>query len=143
LCLVFACVSVLLASGRDDALLKRVERETETMQTQTDTATRTKPAKPASVGLFTKADLDYLRRLTARMVAIDAWESAKRFTAREGDLVSDAWLITPWGGDYGSPPEIARECDGAYTLYDGNLNLLAKGKTIQAVTKRFARALAV
>lgn len=78
--------------------------------TDTTTTARTKPAKLASAGLFTKDDLDYLRRLTARMVALGAWDGAKRFTARDAGMVSDAWLIMPWGGDFGARPEIAREC---------------------------------
>ena len=122
------------------------------MQTQTETTARTKPAKrvggrftkqPTEAWQFTTADLDYLRRLTARMVAIGAWERTERVTMDtvNGEAIeADYWYLSVWSGDDDARPAIERH-DGMYFLTAGDGTELARGKTIASVTKRFARAL--
>jgi len=55
------------------------------MRTQTATAPTTPRTgrftkKPVEVWHFTPGDLEYLHRLTKRMIALGAWESVERWT---------------------------------------------------------------
>lgn len=116
------------------------------MSMQTNTAPTKRTARftkaPAEAWQFTLADVEYLTRLTKRMVALGAWDSAERVTVDKTDdgenVQADYWYISPWQSD--GRPAIEHH-DGMYFLTGDDFTVLAKGKTVGAVTKRFARAL--
>jgi hypothetical protein len=93
---------------------------------------------PFSCHKFSAADLDYLNRLTARMVAGGDWSYIQRFAnfpAEHGRV--DVVAITLSGSDIPSY-SIERHSDGMYCLMNIHKSEVIKmGRTVQAVTKGF------
>jgi hypothetical protein len=111
--------------------------DTDLNLTQTAAATA---SKPTADWQFTPTDLEYLKVLTERMIAIGSWDVAERITTDEVDTVAgasiqfDAWFFASRGGIDG--PSIERHDNGTYYLMDGaSFAIIAEGKTLKDVLR--------
>jgi hypothetical protein len=107
--------------------------------TQTAGATA---SKPAADWHFTPTDLEDLKVLTERMIAIGSWDVAERITTDEVDTVGgapiqfDAWFFASPGGDGVDGPSIERHDNGTYYLIDGaSFAIIAEGNTLKDVLR--------
>ena len=99
-------------------------------------------SKPAADWQFTPTDLEYLKVLTERVIAIGSWDGAERITTDEVDTVGgapiqfDAWCFASSEGDGIDGPAIERHDNGSYYLMDSaSFAIIAEGKTLKDVLR--------
>ena len=99
-------------------------------------------SKSAADWQFTPTDLEYLKVLTERVIAIGSWDGAERITTDEVDTVGgaliqfDAWCFASSEGDGIDGPSIERHDNGSYYLMDGaSFAIIAEGNTLKDVLR--------